>query len=643
MRFSIKSKILCSFSIIVSYCLLFVWLNERTYQGLYDSTSRIVMAINPAIQNIEGMRANALRLIDASTSLHFYRLLGREGEASVRNQFHEADQARSALSQAIDLYKTNEHLLEAEGAASDEILDTAERIIYFAGILMASEKAADPAELIRTKDQLEALESRFIEMTDTAIQFSLIDLRSRVDQSLIASNQIRKSARISGFILFALAIFNAYLLSRILLKPFSALKKAAGEVSKGNFAERIDHRGNDEIADLSEAFNLMSARLSENVVSREFLESVLDSLPEFLIVTDKKLKILRANKAFAAFAGVPQGDLTEMHLAGFISSDRPFEKKVETAVSLGGEFAAHFGSGKNSVPLKVVVAPRHGSNEGDYIFLIRDISQQLRAESEILDYRKRISQAEKLATLCTLGGIVAHKLNQPLTAIKLFLQQAIGALKPVDIPASAQENLNDCLQSLKNASDFVQQVLSYSKRASGDPEVSISLEQVAVNAKRALAQESARAGLSIELSGLSGLPSICARAFEIEEVFHVLIQNAIQACQPGKQYRMMISAVQNEGALLLSFEDTCGGIQPEAQSRILDEFFTTKPKDQGSGFGLHIVRQILRNHGASLSIDVKEGEGTRFTVTFPQVMVQSKSDDTPGRDRIFALEELKHV
>ena len=78
----------------------------------------------------------------------------------------------------------------------------------------------------------------------------------------------------------------------------------------------------------------------------------------------------------------------------------------------------------------------------------------------------------------------------------------------------------------------------------------------------------------------------------------------------------------------MRFSDTGAGIPQEIIARIFDPFFTTK-EARGTGLGLSVVHKILENHGASVQVNSSPGEGTVFTLSFPQT--QSDGSGSPFR------------
>ncbi|MDF1562390.1 MAG: ATP-binding protein [Deltaproteobacteria bacterium] len=117
----------------------------------------------------------------------------------------------------------------------------------------------------------------------------------------------------------------------------------------------------------------------------------------------------------------------------------------------------------------------------------------------------------------------------------------------------------------------------------------------------------------VQERGLGG-PYACFPA-KLNQVVLNLVTNALQATPPGGTVTVRTSDA-GEGPLI-EVQDTGKGIPPEALTKIFDPFFTTKPVGQGTGLGLSISYKIIEEHGGTIRVTSKIGEGTRFSVQLP--------------------------
>jgi signal transduction histidine kinase len=104
-------------------------------------------------------------------------------------------------------------------------------------------------------------------------------------------------------------------------------------------------------------------------------------------------------------------------------------------------------------------------------------------------------------------------------------------------------------------------------------------------------------------------------ALALEQLFLNLLLNAAQSLEPGGRATVVVTRERSE--LVVMVRDTGRGIPPEALERVLDRFFSTR--EDGTGLGLPIARQIAASHGGSLAITSKVGEGTTVEVRLPRI------------------------
>src|SRR5262249_22298200 len=102
---------------------------------------------------------------------------------------------------------------------------------------------------------------------------------------------------------------------------------------------------------------------------------------------------------------------------------------------------------------------------------------------------------------------------------------------------------------------------------------------------------------------------------QLEQVLVNLVMNACDACPPGGE---VVARVRGgDERVLFEIQDDGCGIPPEILPHVTDPFFTTKKRGQGTGLGLTIAADIVRNHGGTLEIESQPGRGTTVRVSLP--------------------------
>jgi PAS domain S-box-containing protein len=246
-----------------------------------------------------------------------------------------------------------------------------------------------------------------------------------------------------------------------------------------------------------------------------------------------------------------------------------------------------------------------------------DITERKKMEEELSIYREKMAQAERLASLGTLSATLAHELTQPLTVIRLSIENSLEDLKAKSCPKSVIEMLRDSLNEVSNATSVVDRFRNYARQSSRKTFCEINVGAIADRIALLLSKTAQRAKMTLQLKGMNKLPPVYSNEKDIEQLFFSLTENAIQAAVGKKNYQLTIEGAVKNKNIELRFSDNCSGIAPENINRIFDPFFTTGSNDGRTGLGLPIVQRILSGYGGKISVRSRPGKGTTFYVTLP--------------------------
>jgi len=250
------------------------------------------------------------------------------------------------------------------------------------------------------------------------------------------------------------------------------------------------------------------------------------------------------------------------------------------------------------------------------LVIARDIHELRTAQQELQAHRERLMRAEQLASLGTLSATYAHELTQPLTVIRLSLQNAIQGLAGTPCPATVLDDLNDGLAEVSTMAAIIDRIRNFAQRMSDRTVAKVILGATARRVMRLLEESARKARVTLEPE-LDDLPPIFTQEKDLEQVFFSLAQNAIQAADGQKARCLRIIGRRAKDAVELRFADDCGGIEPKYLDRIFEPFFTTKHAGEGTGLGLCVVQRILTQAGGHIRVESRFGEGTTFIVTLP--------------------------
>jgi PAS domain S-box-containing protein len=254
-----------------------------------------------------------------------------------------------------------------------------------------------------------------------------------------------------------------------------------------------------------------------------------------------------------------------------------------------------------------------------FIGVVRDITETRRLEAQV-------RQSQKLDALGTLAGGIAHDFNNILAVLRGNLS-LIRSEVPVD--HHIMPSVLDMERACNRATALVRQILTFGSRHDRDRQV-VQLEDVVAEGMKLL-RATLPAEIDIRAHYATGLPAVLADPNQIEQIIANLGINAGHAIgrRPGlieiqldalqvDSELASVSADLKEGCYIrLRFSDNGSGMPREVMDRIFEPFFTTKAPNAGTGLGLSVVRGILKNHDAAVSVYSEPGRGTRFHLYFP--------------------------
>jgi C4-dicarboxylate-specific signal transduction histidine kinase len=232
-------------------------------------------------------------------------------------------------------------------------------------------------------------------------------------------------------------------------------------------------------------------------------------------------------------------------------------------------------------------------------------------------YKEKVLDAQRHAYIGSMGAIVAHQVNQPLTLINILLDRALEQLEETSCSPSVLGDVKESLAQVREATSIIRKFRKYSKDSALEGTDRVSVSIVADKIVTVLSERAKRAQVHISTKGLQGLPETEANETALEQILLIIAQNAIDAADGMKQHKLNIIGEFTDGNIELQFIDDCSGIAAENLDRIFEAFFSTKPEDKGMGLGLDIVQQILISFGGQIRVESKFGKGTTFFVTLP--------------------------
>ncbi len=236
----------------------------------------------------------------------------------------------------------------------------------------------------------------------------------------------------------------------------------------------------------------------------------------------------------------------------------------------------------------------------------------------------RLHQAEQSAVVGRLASAIAHEIRNPLNYINLTLDHFRTAFPPDD--SKKRETFERLAQQLKaevaRINTRISEFLNYSRPSTLELRP-LDLGEAARDALRMVEVKAQESGIGTRVEHADEVPPVMGDAEALRSVFTNLIINGMQAID-GEGGRLVITISPEDGGRNARVEvtDTGRGIAPEDISKVFEPYFSTK--DTGTGLGLAIVKKAVDDHGGTISVRSKLGEGTTFVVTLPTIVISDK-------------------
>jgi signal transduction histidine kinase len=274
----------------------------------------------------------------------------------------------------------------------------------------------------------------------------------------------------------------------------------------------------------------------------------------------------------------------------------------------GGQFSLARADGGSLVTL-VKVAAMPGEASGTCTLSVLDITDQAQMEQQL-------RHAQKLEALGQMAASIAHDFGNLLQVVHLSAS-SLGAALEEGRPAQP------CLAGMNQAVDqgrrVVGQLLAFSRNQRTPPlamDLGALVERTAPMLRTLLGGD-----LPFSVRVDPGLPTIYAEPGQVEQVLVNLVLNGRDALRdrPDGPRTLTVEVKAGEpGAVVLSVTDTGTGMDEATCKRVFEPFFTTKAAGRGTGLGLATVFAIVKNHGGSIALHSALGEGTAFSIAWPQ-------------------------
>lgn len=425
-----------------------------------------------------------------------------------------------------------------------------------------------------------------------------------------------------------------------------------GETAWIEVIQKMDEVYND-LLQYEVALEEKNAALEE---SHQFIESVLASMSDILIVCDRNGTIEEVNPSLRHISGRSAEELVHTPLVDLFADEAEKAKVRDIFTRYGRqgvhdcEFFLRAGDG-STVPVSMNCTPRVSQTgklmgmvvTGRPVGELRKAYSALRqAHDDLKRTQGQLLHAEKMVSLGRLVAGVAHELNNPISfvlgnvlSLKRYASRLESYLGTVHASEAAEDGalramrqelridriladmphlIDGMIEGAERTRDIVDALKRFSAVDKTTPE-QVNLNEVVERSVRWVVQ-SASAKFAVDVDLPAGL--LCSGSSgQLQQVVMNLIQNACDATARQTEPRLKVTGSLEGGMAVLRFADNGPGIPEEHLSRLFEPFFTTKPVGQGTGLGLSISYGIVERHGGKLSARNLPAGGAEFELSLP--------------------------
>ncbi|WP_080871921.1 cell wall metabolism sensor histidine kinase WalK [Oceanobacillus timonensis] len=397
------------------------------------------------------------------------------------------------------------------------------------------------------------------------------------------------------------------LVARTITKPIKEMREQALIMSNGDFTQKLDVYGRDEIGQLAETFNDLNSRLKHSYATieeeRRKLSSVLSYMSDGVIATDQTGAVTLMNDAAARMIGANPDDVIGDDLIDVLNLE---EKLVDiTKLPDSGSMIIDFSDEETPFIIRAnfsTVVDEEEEATG-YITVISDVTEQEKIEQERRDFVSNVS----------------HELRTPLTTMKSYLEAlSDGAwenkeIAPRFLDVTQKETdrmirmVNDLLQLSKMDSD---ELPMYKERTEFMDYVQQVLDRYEMNLPETI---------TLERHIPKGKSFVWMDRDKITQVFDNVITNAFKYSPEGGKVRVNLEVRRH--MVIVSIQDEGMGVPYDKLDKIFDRFYRADRartrKLGGTGLGLAITKELVEAHHGKIWAQSKEGSGTTILFTLP--------------------------
>lgn len=347
---------------------------------------------------------------------------------------------------------------------------------------------------------------------------------------------------------------------------------------------------------------------------RVFNDRIIESMRSGLVTTDLRGNVVTFNRAAEEITGYKVPDIKGKSIFSIFGD---IEKQIEVGLEsirsrtrlprfdIGCKTAdgREIHLGFSVAPLVDESQHINGSTTRGYVLTFQDLT-------EVMELEREVRRQERLAALGKMAAGLAHEIRNPLASMRGSVQVLAGEL---DLSTDQSQLMEIVLRESDRLNHIVSDFLVYAR----PPKIERTVVDLAsiLSETLALLRNSPELHPRHEIIDSCGPDPVLYRADsnQMRQVFWNLARNAIQAMPLGGELRVSLDAPADED-VTITFGDTGQGMSREQKDRMFEPFNSSSG---GTGLGMAIVYQLVRDHNGKIVVDSEAGKGTRVSIKLP--------------------------
>ncbi len=386
---------------------------------------------------------------------------------------------------------------------------------------------------------------------------------------------------------------------------------------------------------------LHASRRRANVMTRDalareaHLQSILDTVPEAMIVIDEKGIMQSFSSAAERLFGRPASETVGQNVKilmpspyreGHDSFMQRYRNTGERRIIGIGRVVVGQRKDGSTFPIELAVGEMKSGDQRFFTGFIRDLTERQQTEVRLQELQSELVHISRLTAMGEMASTLAHELNQPLSAISNYLEGLRRMLAEATDERSVtlRNALDSAADQAIRAGQIIRRLRDFVARGESERRVESVTKLVEEASALSLVGVKDR-GIRVQFRFDPAVDLVMADRVQVQQVLLNLIRNSMDAMETSPTRELVISIAPIDGnQVRISVADSGEGIAKEITEQLFQPFVTTKR--QGMGVGLSISRTIIEAHGGRIWAEPNPGGGTIFNFTLEVVSAGDVDD-----------------